>query len=79
MPRRSPYKRGHGLAIEVGATIDETQIERARRVLGRRLVRDGHEESATGRKVTISFLQLEGVRALLPFGSAVTVHGPTEV
>lgn len=69
----------HDHAIEVSATIDEPQIERAQRIFGQRLVRDDHEESANGRKVTIRLLQLEGVRALLPFGSAITVHGPTEV
>ncbi|WP_019055293.1 helix-turn-helix transcriptional regulator [Streptomyces prunicolor] len=78
----------HDHAIEVSATIDRTQIERAQRIFGLRLVPDGHdhghdqdhdhEESATGRKVTIRFPHLEDVRALLPFGSAITVHGPTE-
>lgn len=68
----------HNHAIEVSATIDPTQIERAQRIFGLRLVRDDQEESATGRKVTIRFLQLEDVRALLPFGSSITVHGPTE-
>ncbi|MEV7980724.1 WYL domain-containing protein [Streptomyces sp. NPDC086519] len=68
----------HKYAIEVSATIDQTQIERAQRVFGQRLVRDDHGESATGHKVTIRFLHLEDVRALLPFGSAITVHGPTE-
>ncbi|MGZ2360360.1 WYL domain-containing protein [Streptomyces sp. 372A] len=68
----------HNHAIEVSATIDRTQIERAQRIFGQRLVRDGHDESATGHKVTIRFLRLEDVRALLPFGSAITVHGPTE-
>ncbi|WNZ10918.1 WYL domain-containing protein [Streptomyces sp. 11x1] len=63
---------------EVSATIDQTQIERAQRIFGLRLVLDDHEESGTGRKVTIRFLRLEDVRALLPFGSAITVHGPTE-
>ena len=65
-------------AIEVSATIDQTQIERAQRIFGLRLVPDDHEDSATGHKVTIRFLHLEDVRALLPFGSAITVHGPTE-
>ncbi|MBB5867461.1 putative DNA-binding transcriptional regulator YafY [Allocatelliglobosispora scoriae] len=68
----------HGHAIEVSATIDQTQIERAQRIFGPRLVRDNHEESATGHTVTIRFMQLEDVRALLPFGSAITVHGPAE-
>ncbi|MFE9115911.1 helix-turn-helix transcriptional regulator [Streptomyces collinus] len=68
----------HDHAIEVSATIDQTQIERARRILGQRLVQDDHEESATGHKVRIRFLHLEDVRTLLPFGSAITVHGPTE-
>ncbi|MEU2541662.1 helix-turn-helix transcriptional regulator [Streptomyces iakyrus] len=68
----------HTHAIEVSATIDQTQIERAERILGQRLVRDDRAESATGHKVTIRFLHLEDVRALLPFGSAITVHGPTE-
>ena len=68
----------HNHAIEVSATIDPTQIERAQRIFGLRLVRDNHEESATGHKVTIRFMHLEDVRALLPFGSAITVHGPTE-
>ena len=69
----------HDHAIEVSATSDQTQIERARRILGQRLVRDDHEESATGHKVRIRFPHLEDVRALLPFGSTITVHGPTEV
>jgi predicted DNA-binding transcriptional regulator YafY len=68
----------HNHAIEVSATIDQAQIERAQRIFGLRLVPDDHEESATGRRVTIRFLRLEDVRALLPFGSAITVHGPTE-
>lgn len=68
----------HHHATEVSATIDRTQIERAQRIFGLRLVRDDREESATGHKVTIRFLHLEDVRALLPFGSAITVHGPTE-
>ncbi|MEV5842012.1 WYL domain-containing protein [Streptomyces sp. NPDC051985] len=68
----------HLHAIEVSATIDQTQIERARRILGRRLVQDDHAESATGHQVTIRFPHLEDVRALLPFGSAITVHGPAE-
>ncbi|WP_105971922.1 helix-turn-helix transcriptional regulator [Streptomyces geranii] len=83
----------HDHAIEVSATIDQGQIERAQRIFGLRLVPDDlddhdnhgdhgdhgdHEESATGRKVTIRFPHLEDVRALLPFGSAITVHGPTE-
>ena len=68
----------HNHAIEVSATIDQTQIERAQRIFGRQLVRDDQEESAAGHHVTIRFLHLEDVRALLPFGSAITVHGPTE-
>jgi predicted DNA-binding transcriptional regulator YafY len=68
----------HNHAIEVSATIDQAQIERAQRIFGLRLVLDDHQQSATGRKVTIRFLHLEDVRALLPFGSAITVHGPTE-
>jgi predicted DNA-binding transcriptional regulator YafY len=68
----------HNHAIEVSATIDQTQIERAQRIFGLRLVRDNHEDSATGHKVTIRFRHLEDVRALLPFGNAITVHGPTE-
>ncbi|MFJ3667858.1 helix-turn-helix transcriptional regulator [Streptomyces sp. NPDC090106] len=68
----------HDHAIEVSATIDPTQIERAQRIFGQRLVRDDYEQSATGHKVTIRFLYLEDVGALLPFGSAITVHGPTE-
>ncbi|MEH1165225.1 WYL domain-containing protein [Micromonospora sp. CPCC 205539] len=67
----------HNHAVEVSATIDQTQIERAQRIFGLQLVRD-HEESATGHKVTIRFLHLEDVRALLPFGNAITVHGPAE-
>jgi predicted DNA-binding transcriptional regulator YafY len=68
----------HNHAIEVSATIDQTQIERARRILGQRLVQDDHEESATGHGVRIRFLHLEDVRTLLPFGSTITVHGPAE-
>lgn len=68
----------HSYAVEVSATIDQTQIERAQRIFGRRLVRDDHDESTTGHQVTIRFRHLEDVRALLPFGNAVTVHGPTE-
>lgn len=65
-------------AVEVSATIARTQLERAQRIFGLQLVRDDHEESATGHKVTIRFLQLGDVRELLAFGSAVTVHGPAE-
>ncbi|MCP2329466.1 putative DNA-binding transcriptional regulator YafY [Hamadaea flava] len=68
----------HNHVIEVSATIDPTQIERAHRIFGPRLVLDNHDESITGRKVTIRFAHLEDLRALLPFGSAVAVHGPTE-
>ncbi|WP_129788325.1 helix-turn-helix transcriptional regulator [Promicromonospora panici] len=69
----------HDHAIEVSATIDPTQLDRARRVLGQRLVeRGGHGTSATGHAVTIRFRQLEDVRTLLPFGSGVTVHDPAE-
>jgi predicted DNA-binding transcriptional regulator YafY len=68
----------HNHAIEVSATIDQTQIGRAQRIFGLRLVRDDHDESATAHKVTIRFMHLEDVRALLPFGNAITVHGPTE-
>jgi predicted DNA-binding transcriptional regulator YafY len=68
----------HDHAIQVSATVDRAQIERAQRIFGVRLVWDDHEESATGRRATIRFLRLEDVRELLPFGSAITVHGPTE-
>ncbi|MET7477034.1 WYL domain-containing protein [Streptomyces sp. NPDC005648] len=68
----------HNHAIEVSATIDQSQMERAQRIFGLRLVRDDPQASAAGHKVTIRFLRLEDVRALLPFGSAVTVHGPAE-
>lgn len=69
----------HKHAVEVSATIDRTQIERAQRIFGQRLVPDDHqEESPAGHKVTIRFPHLEDLRALLPFGSAITVHGPTE-
>jgi predicted DNA-binding transcriptional regulator YafY len=61
----------HDHVIEVTATFDRTQIERAKWIFGQRLRQDGHE-------VTIKFLQLEDVRALLPFGRSVTVHGPPE-
>ncbi|MEU4160594.1 WYL domain-containing protein [Actinoplanes sp. NPDC026670] len=69
----------HDHAIAVSATIDQAQIERAQRIFGLRLVRDDLDESTTGHRVTIRFLRLEDVRALLPFGDAITVHGPTEV
>ncbi|MFI5910223.1 helix-turn-helix transcriptional regulator [Dactylosporangium sp. NPDC051541] len=69
----------HSHAIEVSATVDQTQIERAQRIFGLRLVRDDDAASATGHQVTIRFMRLEDVRALLPFGSAITVHGPAEV
>ncbi|MCW8380680.1 helix-turn-helix transcriptional regulator [Streptomyces justiciae] len=68
----------HNHVIEVSATIDQSQIERAQRIFGLQLVRDDDDESATGHKVTIRFPHLEDVRALLPFGSTITVHGPTE-
>lgn len=68
----------HNHAIEVSATIDQTQIGRARRILGQRLVQDDLEESATGYGVRIRFPHLEDVRTLLPFGSTITVHGPAE-
>ncbi|KFG08654.1 helix-turn-helix transcriptional regulator [Streptomyces scabiei] len=70
------WERNHG--VEVSATVDRTQIERAQRIFGQRLVRDEQEESAAGHKVTIRFLHLGDVRTLLPFGSTITVHGPAE-
>lgn len=70
----------HDHAVEVSATIDHTQLDRARRILGQRLIdQDGHERSAAGHAVTIRFRHLEDVRTLLPFGSGITVHGPAEV
>lgn len=68
----------HRHVVEVSATIDRTQIERARRILGQRLVQDDAEESTTGHRVRIRFLRLEDVRTLLPFGNSITVHGPAE-
>ncbi|MFD7729697.1 helix-turn-helix transcriptional regulator [Kitasatospora phosalacinea] len=68
----------HDHAVEVSATVDRHQIGRAQRVLGRRLVLGDHDDASGGHRVTIRFLHLEDVRALLPFGSAVTVHGPAE-
>ncbi|MFG3721266.1 helix-turn-helix transcriptional regulator [Streptomyces massasporeus] len=68
----------HNHAIEVSATIDHTQIERAQRIFGQRLIQNDYAASATGHNVRIRFLHLEDVRALLPFVSAITVHGPTE-
>lgn len=61
----------HDHVIEVSATFDRTQLERAKRIFGQRLRRTGDE-------VTIRFLHREDIRALLQFGSAVTVHGPPE-
>ncbi|MFB7949532.1 helix-turn-helix transcriptional regulator [Kitasatospora phosalacinea] len=68
----------HDHSVEVSATIDRHQIGRARRIFGQRLVLGDHDDTFDGRRVTIRFLHLEDVRALLPFGSAVTVHGPAE-
>jgi hypothetical protein len=68
----------HSHAIEVSATIEQAQMERAQRIFGLRLVRDDPDDSAVGHRVTIRFRHLEDVRALLPFGNAVTVHGRTE-
>lgn len=68
----------HQHSIEVVATIDRSQAERAQRIFGRNLVWGDQDHSDTGRPVTISFPSLEDVRALLPFGSAITVHGPRE-
>lgn len=66
------------LAIEVIATVDRPQVERARRLFGQRLRRTSKADDATGQRVAIKFLHLEDVRALLPFGSSITVHGPTD-
>lgn len=71
------WERNH--AVEVSATIDPTQFERAQRIFGQRLVPDDREEPGPGHKVTIRFLSLGDVRTLLPFGSTITVHGPAEV
>ncbi|MFD6141773.1 helix-turn-helix transcriptional regulator [Promicromonospora sp. NPDC060271] len=72
----------HDHAIEVSATIDHAQLDRARRILGQRLVdHDGHESptGGDGHAVTIRLRHLEDVRTLLPFGSTITVHGPAAV
>ncbi|GAB3680660.1 helix-turn-helix transcriptional regulator [Saccharopolyspora tripterygii] len=61
----------HDHVIEVSATFDRAQIERAQRIFGQRL-------RQAGDGVTITFRHLEDVRALLPFGRSVTVHGPPE-
>jgi predicted DNA-binding transcriptional regulator YafY len=68
----------HSHAIEVSVTIDQAQIGRAERIFGTRLIRDEQGESVIGHAVMIRFLHLEDVRALLPFGNAIIVHGPTE-
>lgn len=70
------WDRDH--AIEVHATIDASQAERAQRIFGRRLVEDGPDGSGARNRITISFRSLEDVRALLPFGNTVTVHEPPE-
>ncbi|MEV0646367.1 WYL domain-containing protein [Phytomonospora sp. NPDC050363] len=68
----------HDHAVEVSATIDRAQLDRARRIFGPRIVPDDHDAAASVVKVTIRFREVEDVRALLPFGSAITVHGPIE-
>lgn len=68
----------HAHTIEVGATIDPSQAERAQRIFGKQLIRGDQDDSDVGHPVTISFQSLEDVRALLPFGSAITVHSPRE-
>jgi predicted DNA-binding transcriptional regulator YafY len=73
-PRR--IRENETLATVAAALIEQWEHNHAIEVSA--TIRDDHEESATGRKVTIRFLHLEDVRALLPFGSAITVHGPTE-
>lgn len=71
------WDRDH--AVEVSATIDQEQLERAQRVLGQRLiVQGGPAQFATGYAATIRFRHLEDVRVLLPFGSSIAVHGPAE-
>lgn len=68
----------HDHTIEVVATIDPSQAERAQRIFGRNLVSGDQDDPDAGQPITISFPSLDDVRALLPFGSAITVHGPRE-
>ncbi|MBB4932254.1 putative DNA-binding transcriptional regulator YafY [Lipingzhangella halophila] len=68
----------HDHVIEVSATIDESQVERALRIFGQRLRLEKHTDETAAYKVTIRFPHLEDVRALLPFGRSITVHEPAE-
>ncbi|GAA4896108.1 helix-turn-helix transcriptional regulator [Streptomonospora salina] len=68
----------HDHVVEVSATIDESQLERAQRIFGQRLLLQKHADETAAYEATIRFLHLEDVRALLPFGRSVTVHGPVE-
>lgn len=65
--------------IDVSATVEAAQIERAQRIFGRQLRRDPRADTDAGPGVSIRFRHLEDVRALLPFGAAVTVHHPAHV
>lgn len=68
----------HDHAIEVRATIDASQAERAQRIFGQQLLRVDEDDCDADGQVTIYFNSLEDVRALLPFGSSITVHSPRE-
>ncbi|MFC7405638.1 helix-turn-helix transcriptional regulator [Georgenia alba] len=70
------WERDH--AVEVSATIDPSQAERAQRIFGQQLLRANEDGCDASGQVTIYFQSLEDVRALLPFGSSITVHSPRE-
>ncbi|MBW1603996.1 WYL domain-containing protein [Streptomyces sp. JJ66] len=64
-------------AVQIRAELDARQLDRARRILGRRLSR--WECGGAGRVcMTVTGRSVEDVRMLLPFGDSVTVTGPVE-
>ncbi|KAA8882910.1 WYL domain-containing protein [Nocardia colli] len=69
----------HEHLIEVRATVEQAQFERAQRIFGPRLIRHDTRTDPTAVQVKICFIHLEDVRALLPFAGAITVLGPPEV
>jgi len=63
--------------FQIHAELDTNQLDRARRILGRRLtIQD--TAGAHRVRITVSGREVEDVRQLLQFGNSVTVTGPTE-
>ncbi|MGW0431824.1 helix-turn-helix transcriptional regulator [Micromonospora sp. NPDC003197] len=66
-------------SLKVDAELDPALLERAKRILGHRLTfRAAGRSNSGGLPITIFLRDLDGLRVLLPFGTAITVTAPDD-